>query len=496
MSFDIDNLTIKKTNKLLEEKQISAVELARAYLEKIRQKEPELDAFLYVAEEEALKQAEEVDVLRQKGEKLGVLAGIPYAVKDNILVKGMQATAGSKILENYLASYDATVLTKLKKERAVMIGKTNCDEFAMGASTEQSAFKTTKNPWDTTRVPGGSSGGSAVAVASNMSLFSLGTDTGGSIRQPASFCGVVGLRPSYGAVSRHGVISLASSLDQVGCFAKTVEDAAIVFEVIAGKDGFDSTTSPKAFYPELSEKIKQPIDFKNLKIGLPKEFFEVGGIDSDVKKLVENAVNWYKQAGADIIDVSLPHMKYSVPAYYIILPAEASANLARYDGIRYPASEKGDPSVGGFRDIYFKTKGKLFGPEPRRRIMLGTFSLSSGYYDAYYSRAQKVRALIKQDFQSVFKKVDLIMGPVSPYPAFKIGEKINDPVSMYLADIYTGLVNMACLNGLSLNCGFVEREGKKLPVGLQIIGNYFGEELVLRAGYQFEQEHNYFSMNR
>ena len=369
------------------------------------------------------------------------------------------------------------------------LGKTNCDEFAMGASTEQSAFKVTKNPWDTTRVPGGTSGGSAAAVAGNMCLFSLCTDTGGSTRQPASFCGVVGLRPSYGAVSRHGVIAIASSLDQVGCLAKTVEDAALVFETIAGKDELDSTTSSKAFYRGLSENLQKPLDFKKLKIGLPKEFFEIGGIDPDVKNLILKSVDCFKQQGAEVLEINLPHMKYSVPAYYIINSAEISANLARYDGIRYPISNRDEAS--GFREIYYKTKGHGFGPEPRRRIMLGTFSLSSGYYDAYYSRAQKVRSLIKQDFIKAFEGVDLIMGPVSPYPAFKIGEKMNDPVSMYLADIYTGLVNMACLNGLSVPCGFVERENKKLPVGLQIIGNYFNEELVLRVGNSFEQEHNY-----
>ena len=481
---NLENLTIAKAAELLREKQISATELTKLHLEKIRQKEPELDAFLYVSEKEALEKAEEIDLKRRRGDRLGKLAGISFALKDNILMRGMQATAGSKILEGYRASYDATVVTKLKQADAVPLGKTNCDEFAMGASTEQSAFKTTKNPWDTTRVPGGSSGGSAVAVAASESLFSLGTDTGGSIRQPASFCGMVGLRPSYGAVSRHGVISLASSLDQVGPFAKTVEDVAMVFETIAGKDGFDSTVSPKAFYPELSEKIKKPLDFKKLKLGLPKEFFDQG-IDEDVKDLLIQSVRWYESQGAKIEDISLPHMAYSIAAYYIILPAEASANLARYDGIRYQHSAAGR-EIDVFQYIYYKTKGRGFGPEPRRRIMLGTFSLSSGYYDAYYSRAQKVRTLIKQDFEKAFEKVDLIMGPVSPYPAFKIGEKINDPVAMYLADIYTGLVNMASLNGLSIPCGFVEREGKKLPVGLQVIGNYFGEELVLRAGHQFQ----------
>jgi aspartyl-tRNA(Asn)/glutamyl-tRNA(Gln) amidotransferase subunit A len=482
MSFELDKLTIKKALELLEKKEVSAVELTKMHLERIKQKEPELDAFLYLAEQQALAQAEEIDLLRKRGEPLPVLAGIPYAVKDNILVKDMQATAGSKILEGYQASYDATVILRLKQAKAIMIGKTNCDEFAMGASTEQSGFKVTKNPHDLSRVPGGSSGGSAVAVAADMSIFALGTDTGGSIRQPASFCGVAGLRPTYGAVSRHGIIALASSLDQVGVFAKTVEDIALVFETIAGKDRFDSTTSLRADYQSLSEKILEPLDFKKLKIGVPKEFFELG-IESDVKELIKQGINWYESMGAKINEISLPHMVYSVPAYYIILPAEASANLARYDGVRYPASVE----ANNFREIYFKTRGKLFGPEPRRRIMIGTFSLSSGYYDAYYARAQKVRRLIRQDFEKVFEKVDLIMGPVSPYPAFKIGEKKDNPLAMYLADIYTGLVNMACLNGFSINCGFVEREGKSLPVGLQIIGKHFDEKTVLKAAYQFEQ---------
>ncbi len=482
---NLDTLTIRKALGLLNKKEISAVELTKLHLERIKQKEPELDAFLYVAEKEALEKAEEVDLKKRRGDKLGSLAGIPFALKDNILIKGMQATAGSKILEGYKASYDATVVTRLKQADAVCLGKTNCDEFAMGASTENSAFKTTKNPWDTTRVPGGSSGGSAVAVATSEVLFSLGTDTGGSIRQPASFCGVCGLRPSYGAVSRHGIIALASSLDQVGPLAKTIEDSALVFEVIASHDKFDSTVSPKAFYQGLSEKVLTPLDFKKLKIGLPKEFFSQG-IDEDVKNLIIQSIKWYESQGVKLEEISLPHMPYSIATYYIILPAEASANLARYDGIRYQYSEKG--SV--FRDTYFKTKGHGFGPEPRRRIMLGTFSLSSGYYDAYYAKAQKVRALIKQDFEKAFEKIDLIMGPVSPFPAFKTGEKKDDPLSMYLADIYTGVINLASLNGLSLNCGFVERDGKKLPVGLQIIGNYFNEELVLKAGHQFQLNHS------
>lgn len=488
MELNLKDLTILKASHLLRQKEISAEELVKAYLNNLKKREPELDAFLYVSEKEALREAEIIDLKLSRGEEIGLLGGIPYALKDNFLVKGMQATAGSKILENYVASYDATAVIRLKMAGAVLLGKTNCDEFAMGASTEQSAFKVTKNPWDVTRVPGGSSGGSAVAVSAEMSLFSLGTDTGGSIRQPASLCGVVGLRPSYGAVSRHGIVSLASSLDQVGPFAKTVEDAALVFEVIAGQDNFDSTTSPKADYRGLSQKLNQPLDFKKLKIGVPREFFEIGGIDADVKALILKAIDWFKSQGAQIKEINLPHMKYSVPVYYVILPAEASANLARYDGIRYQKSNR--QGIKNFREIYFQTKGRSFGWEPRRRIMLGTFSLSSGYYDAYYSRAQKVRRLIKNDFEKAFQEVNLIMGPVSPYPAFRIGEKLDDPVSMYLADIYTGLINLASLNGLSVPCGLVEREGKKLPVGLQIIANYFNEELSLRAGHFYQKENH------
>lgn len=485
MDTALNHLTITQAAKLLESKELSAVELTRFYLEQIKQKDSELGAFLYLAEKQALAQAEEIDLMRRRGEPLGRLAGIPYAVKDNILVKGIQATAGSKVLEGYLASYDATVILRLKRAGAVMLGKTNCDEFAMGSSTENSAYQKTKNPYDQSRVPGGSSGGSAVAVAAEMSLFALGTDTGGSIRQPASFCGVVGLKPTYGAVSRHGVIALASSLDQVGPFAKTVEDIALVFETIAGKDKFDSTTSRKAFYPELAEKISREFDFKKLRIGVPDEFFGEG-LEPEVKVLVEQAINWYQEQGATIEKIKLPHCSYGLATYYIILPAEVSANLARYDGIRYPASL---PSTD-FRQRYFITRGRLIGPEPRRRIMLGTFALSSGYYEAYYSRAQRVRQLIKRDFEQAFEKVDLILTPVSPFPAFKFGERIDNPVAMYLADVYTVPVNLAGVPGLSLNCGFVEREGKKLPVGLQLIGKHFNEELILRAAYQYEKAHS------
>ncbi|MEW5805270.1 MAG: Asp-tRNA(Asn)/Glu-tRNA(Gln) amidotransferase subunit GatA [Patescibacteria group bacterium] len=482
---NLDNLTVKQTAKLLEEKQISAVELTKFYLEKIRQKESALEAFLYLAEKEALSQAEEIDLSRQKGDQLGSLAGIPYAVKDNILVKGVQATAGSKVLQDYQASYDASVILKLKKAGAIMIGKTNCDEFAMGSSTENSAYQKTKNPYDLSRVPGGSSGGSAAAVSAGMSLFALGTDTGGSIRQPASFCGVVGLKPTYGAVSRHGAIALASSLDQIGPLAKTIEDTGLVFETIAGKDKFDATTSGKAVYQGLTGKLIQDFDFKSLRIGVPEEFFGQG-LEPEVKALVEKAINWYESQGAAIEKIELPHSPYGLATYYIVLPAEVSANLARYDGIRYPASVQADD----FRAIYFKTRGKLIGPEPRRRIMLGAFSLSSGYYDAYYSRAQKVRQLIKRDFDQAFEKVDLIMTPTSPFPAFKFGERMDNPVAMYLADIYTVPLNLAGVPGLSINCGFAESEGEKLPVGLQIIGKHFSEELILRAAYQYEKAHS------
>ena len=468
----LTELTITQAHESLEKKEFSSLELTKSYLARIEKENKKINAFLTIASELALSQAKETDEKISPGEKIDVLAGVPTAVKDNILVEDTRCTAGSKILENYIAPYDATVIKKLREQNAVILGKTNLDEFAMGSSTENSAFFPTKNPLDLKRVPGGSSGGSAAAVAANECLYALGSDTGGSIRQPASFCGVVGLKPTYGAVSRYGLIAFASSLDQIGPITKNVEDAKIVFEAITGKDEMDSTSVDLRF------KIK---DFKiqDLRIGVPKEYF-VKGIDPEVEKLIKKAIKKYEEMGAKIEEVSLPHTEYALPAYYIINPSEASANLARYDGIKYGYSVK---KARDLMEVYLKSKEEGFGDEVRRRIMLGTYALSAGYYEAYYLRAQKVRTLVKNDFEKVFKKVDALITPVSPFLPFKIGERIEDPLSMYLVDVYTVSINLVGLPALSIPCGRVG----KLPVGLQIIGRPFEENKILEIGKIFEK---------
>lgn len=463
--------TISGAHELLEKREISSVDLTKAYLNEIEKKDKEIHAFLSVHSEYALAQAEEVDKKIASGDELGLLAGVPCAVKDNILVDGLPATAGSKILATYRATYDATVISRLKKAGAVILGKTNLDEFAMGSSTENSAFGSTKNPLDPTRVPGGSSGGSAAAVAAGEAVWSLGSDTGGSIRQPASFCGVVGVKPTYGAVSRYGLIALASSLDQIGLFARTIEDAAIIFEAIAGPDPFDSTSSPRAQYQGISVTSKQESVISNLKIGVPKEYFGQG-LDPQVEKAIRDAIKRFEDLGAKVSEISLPHTSYALACYYIIMPAEVSANLARYDGIKYGFSEGKQ-----LQDRYFETRGRGFGDEARRRIMLGTYVLSAGYYEAYYAKAQGVRRLIRQDFEDAFKKVDLIFTPTSPTLPFKFGERTQDPLSMYLADVYTVSVNLAGVPAISIPCGTVNG----LSVGLQIIGNHFDEKTILQA---------------
>jgi len=473
---NLNELTIISAAKGLKNKEFSSTELTQAVFNQIKKIEKDINAFLSLNEEEALRLAEEIDHRRNKGDELGELAGVPLAIKDNILVKGLKCTAGSKILANFIAPYDATVIKKLKQAGAIIIGKTNLDEFAMGGSTEASAFKITKNPCDLQRVPGGSSGGSAAAVAANEAIAALGSDTGGSIRQPASFCGVVGLKPTYGAVSRFGLIAMASSLDQIGPITKTVGDAKILFEAIKGKDPFDSTS--------VESKITQNSNippFQKIKIGVPKEYF-AQGIDQEVEKSVWEAIEKMRSMGAQIKEISLPNAQYALACYYIIMPCEASANLARYDGIKYGEVVKSQSMVSNLLEGYLKTRQQGFGVEVRRRIMLGTYALSAGYYDAYYLKAQKVRALIKNDFEKAFKEVDLIVGPTSPTPAFKIGEKINDPIKMYLADIYTVSVNLAGLPALSLPC----KKISNLPVGLQIIGPYFGEEKIFQAASKLE----------
>lgn len=469
---DLTDLTITEAHEGLKEKKFSSKELTKAYLDHIKKTDEKIGAYLSITEDLALSQAEKADTLISENNNFHLLTGIPCSIKDAILVQGQIATAGSKILENYEAPYDATVISRLKKEGSVILGKTNMDAFGFGSSTENSAFKVTKNPHDTKKVAGGSSGGSAAAVAAKESCYALGEDTGGSIRQPSSFCGIVGLKPTYGSVSRYGVFAYGSSLDQIGPMARTVEDIKIVFNAISGKDPLDATSTDYVF-----NELDVPL--KGLKIGVPKEYF-AKGINPEVEKIVKNAIKVTEKEGAEIIEISLPHTEYALACYYIIAPCEASANLARFDGIRYGHSNQ---TGNNLLDVYVKSRGEGFGTEEKRRIMLGTYALSSGYYDAYYKKAQDVRQLVRQDFIEAFKKVDLIFCPVSPFPAFGIGEKSNDPLSMYLADIYTISVNLAGLPALSLPAGFAD----KLPVGLQIIGNYWQENKILGCAAQLEK---------
>ncbi len=465
------DLTITELHEGFKKKQFTSTEVTKAYLEHIKAIDPKIGAYLLVTEELALGQAEAADKIIATQENFPMLMGVPCSIKDAILVEGQKATSASKILENYFAPYDATVITKLKKQGAVILGKTNLDEFAMGASTENSAYKVSKNPHDLTRVAGGSSGGSAASVSAKSAVFSLGSDTGGSIRLPASFCGVVGLKPTYGAVSRSGLMALASSLDQIGPFAKTVEDCKIIFQAISGNDALDATSADYNFKDSV-------INLKGLKIGIPKEYF-AKGLDPEVEKIINHTTEKAKEAGAKIIPISLPNLQYAVATYYITLTSEASSNLARYDGIKYGFSKEAE----NLSQVYTKTRGEGFGSEPKRRIMLGTYSLSSGYYDAYYKKAQQVRELIKQDFSKAFKKVDVIFSPVAPSPAFKVGEKASDPLAMYLVDIYTVSVNLAGIPAISLPAGKIGG----LPIGLQIIGNHFEENKVLAVAELMEK---------
>ena len=484
---ELHKLAITQAHQGLLKKEFSSLELTKAFLNSIKKNDKEISAFLTVTENLALLQAKKIDDLISTGKNIPVLAGIPLAVKDNILVEGTKMTCASKILENYIAPYDATCIKKLKRLGAVILGKTNMDEFAMGASTENSAFSPTKNPYDLTRVPGGSSGGSAAAVAGDLCCYALGSDTGGSIRQPASFCGVVGLKPTYGAVSRYGLVAFASSLDQIGPITKTAEDAKIVFEAISGKDPLDST-SVKFQIPNSKFQIT------NLRIGVPKEYF-VKGMDSEVEEVIRKAIKKFEDLGAKIEKISLPHTKYVIPTYYLISTSEASANLARYDGIKYglsqpTADQPKDGEAKNLLDVYLQSKEEGFGDEVKRRIMLGTYALSAGYYDAYYLRAQKIRTLIIEDFNTVFKKVDVILTPTAPTPAFKIGEKSVDPLSMYLCDIFTASVNLAGLPAISVPTGFVGKPASPsqggLPVGLQIIGKPFEENKILEISKVYE----------
>jgi len=469
---DLTHLTLTEMQSMLAKGKASSRELVQAALDRISKFDSSLHTFLHLDAESALKQADEADKGRPPDKPL---SGIPIAIKDVLMVEGLPCTCGSKILEDFIAPYTATSVKHLKDAGMIIVGKTNMDEFAMGSSTEHSAYGVTRNPWDTTRVPGGSSGGSAAAVAACYVPVSLGTDTGGSIRQPASFCGVTGLKTTYGRISRYGLVAFGSSLDTVGVFARTAEDVAMIFSGMAGRDERDATSVNQPV-----PKIKfDPKTIRGLKVGVPKEYF-ISGIQPEVEQKTRAAIEKLKELGAEIREISLPHTEYAVPVYYIIAPAEASANLARYDGIRY------GPRLGSDNlwDVFFKTRGGKFGPEVERRIMIGTYALSAGYYDAYYGQAQKVRTLIKRDFENAFKDVDVIATPTSPTTAFKIGEHVNDPLSMYLEDVFTLPVNLAGVPGISFNVGF---DKNNLPVGLQLIGPHFREDVLLQVTHAYQQ---------
>jgi aspartyl-tRNA(Asn)/glutamyl-tRNA(Gln) amidotransferase subunit A len=493
----LHDLTIKKFHEGLLKKEFSAFDVAEAFFKHIEEKDKKIGAYLSLAKDSALQQAEKVDIAAAKNESVDILAGVPLAIKDNILIEGQPATAASKILENYKASYDATVIKKLKSAGAVFLGKSNLDEFAMGSSTENSGFQATRNPRDPERVPGGSSGGSAAAVAANMALGALGSDTGGSVRQPASFCGIVGLKPTYGAVSRFGLMAMASSLDQIGPLTKTVEDAAILFKAIAGRDQFDATSADAKYSDELlNPKLD---DIKKMTIGLPDEYF-IAGVEPAVIKAAEGTAEALKSLGIKFKTISLPHTKYALSCYYIIMPAEVSANLARFDGIRYGGIRNQELGIRNLIDLYQKSRSRGFGSEVKRRIILGTFVLSSGYYDAYYAKAQKVRRLIKNDFDAAFKEVDAILTPVAPTPAFKFGEKTADPLQMYLSDIFTIPASLAGLPAISIpsksrtsaekiprESAAGPRQSAILPVGFQLIGKHWREADILGIGQYYEK---------
>ncbi|MTF37897.1 Asp-tRNA(Asn)/Glu-tRNA(Gln) amidotransferase subunit GatA [Cyanobacterium aponinum] len=477
--------SIKKLHQQIKNKERSAVEITQEYLQRIGELEPKLKSFLCVTSDLALETAKQVDEKVASGEEIGVLAGIPIAIKDNMSTKGIPTTCASRILENFIPSYESTVTQKLRDQGAVIVGKTNLDEFAMGSSTENSGYQVTANPWDIERVPGGSSGGSAAAVSADECVVSLGSDTGGSIRQPASFCGVVGLKPTYGLVSRFGLVAYASSLDQIGPFAHTVEDTAILLGAIAGYDSKDST-SLNVEIPDYTQSFAT--DLKGLKVGVIKETYS-DGLDNIVAEKVNQAIKELEKLGAQVKEISCPRFRYGLPIYYIIAPSEASANLARYDAVKYGIR---DESADNLLEMYTKTRAKGFGAEVKRRIMLGTYALSAGYYDAYYLKAQKVRTLIKQDFDNAFYDVDVLISPTSPTTAFKAGEKTDDPLSMYLSDLMTIPVNLAGLPGMSLPCGFDENN---LPIGMQLIGNVLREDVLFKVGYAYQQVTDWHNQN-
>ena len=474
---DLFALTIHQVHDLLVKKEVTSREVTEALYRRIHGVDGKIKAYLMLTEEEAFRQADQVDGKIAKGEQIGDLAGIPLGLKDILCTKGIETTCASKILKGYIPFYDATVIQRLRERDGVFLGKLNMDEFAMGSSTENSGFQITRNPWDLNRIPGGSSGGSAAAVAADECIAALGTDTGGSIRQPAACCGVVGLKPTYGRVSRYGLVAFASSLDQIGPITKDVEDCAILMNAICGYDPCDST-SVNVEVPDYKQSLKKTI--KEIRIGIPEEYF-IEGIDPEVEKSVRDAIDSFRKWGAEVQTISLPHTEYAVAIYYIIATAEASSNLARYDGVKYGFRSK------GYRDLmemYTQTRAKGFGKEVKRRIILGTYVLSAGYYDAYYRKASQVRTLMRRDFEEAFQKVDVIVAPTAPTPAFRIGEKTEDPLQMYLSDIHTIPVNLAGIPAMSIPCGF-SCEG--LPIGLQIMGKHFDEGRLLRVAYSFEQ---------
>jgi aspartyl-tRNA(Asn)/glutamyl-tRNA(Gln) amidotransferase subunit A len=473
---NLAKLTIHQAHEGLKKKEFTSVELTQALLSRIESIDPAIRAYLSVVPEKALAQAKEADRAIQQGQ-MGLLTGIPLAIKDLICTRGIRTTCASKILENFVPPYDATVIERLLAAHAVLLGKVNMDEFAMGSSTEHSVFQITRNPWDTTCIPGGSSGGSAASVAADLCMGSLGSDTGGSIRQPASHCGVVGLKPTYGRVSRYGLVAFASSLDQIGPLGKSVWDVAAMLSVIAGHDPKDSTSAPEPVADYLGA-IHQQI--AGMRIGIVREYSASEGMDPDVASAIEGAIATLKSLGAEIVDVSLPHTAYAVQSYYVIAPAEACSNLARYDGVKYGFRAEGAASL---MEMYRSTRSRGFGKEVQRRILLGTFALSSGYYDAYYRKASQVRTLIRNDFIEAFRKCDVIVGPVAPTPAFRIGAHIDDPLTMYLNDIFTISANLAGIPGMSVPCGF-SKSG--LPIGLQIMGPHFSEATLLQVANQFE----------
>lgn len=479
---DITTLSALELGRKIKAKEISVAEAVKAQLEIIKQRDPDYKCYITVLEEDAYEQAKEVQRRIDAGElEDSPLAGVPMAVKDNICTKGVKTTCASKILYNFEPIYDATVIERLKQAGAVIIGKTNMDEFAMGSTTETSFFGETKNPWDKSCVPGGSSGGSAAAVAAEEAFYALGSDTGGSIRQPASYCGVTGIKPTYGSVSRYGLIAYASSLDQIGTIGRTVADCTAALQVISGHDAKDSTSAPEKEYQYMDALVD---DVKGMRIGIPKDYLGAG-IEEDVKESILRAAELLKSKGAIVEEFELHSVEFAVPSYYVIACAEASSNLSRFDGVKYGYRT---PDFEGLQDVYKKTRSEGFGNEVKRRMMIGAFVLSSGYYDAFYNKALKVRAIINQGFQKAFEKYDILLGPTAPETAPRLGESLSDPLKMYLSDIYTVSVNLAGLPAVSLPCG---KDSKGLPIGLQLIGKHFGEKDIIRAAYSFEQAMNY-----